>query len=97
MANRLQPLPGEFLFYETEDGHTRVECRFVADTLWLPQAGMADLFQTSMQNVAKHLKAIRHCWRMASISPSRRDSNQLPSLDLLPTCPPDLFSHAMCG
>jgi hypothetical protein len=31
---------------------------FVADTLWLAQAGMADLFQTSKQNIAKHLKAI---------------------------------------
>lgn len=50
--------PGEFLLYETEDGRTRVECRFVADTLWLAQAGMADLFQTSKQNIAKHLKAI---------------------------------------
>ena len=52
------PHPGEFLLYETEDGRTRVECRFVADTLWLAQAGMADLFQTSKQNIAKHLKAI---------------------------------------
>lgn len=50
--------PGEFLLYETDDGRTRVECRFVADTLWLSQAGMADLFQTTKQNVAKHLKAI---------------------------------------
>ena len=44
MTDQLQPLPGEFLLYETEDGRTRVECRFVADTLWLPQAGMAELF-----------------------------------------------------
>lgn len=29
---------GEFLLYETEDGRTRVECRFVEDTLWLTQA-----------------------------------------------------------
>lgn len=50
--------PGEFLLYETEDGRARVECRFVADTLWLPQSGMTELFQTSKQNVAKHLKAI---------------------------------------
>ncbi|MDP2829133.1 MAG: virulence RhuM family protein [Sulfuricellaceae bacterium] len=49
---------GEFLLYETEDGRTRVECRFIVDTLWLPQSGMAELFQTSKQNVAKHLKAI---------------------------------------
>jgi hypothetical protein len=50
--------PAEFLLYETEDGRIRVECRFVADTLWLHQAGMAELFQTSKQNIAKHLKAI---------------------------------------
>lgn len=49
---------GEFLLYQTEDGRTRVECRFSDQTLWLSQAGMASLFQTSKQNVAKHLKAI---------------------------------------
>lgn len=50
--------PGEILLYETQDGRTRVECRFVAETLWLSQAGMAELFQTSKQNIAKHLKGI---------------------------------------
>ena len=58
MNDAIQPQPGEFLLYEAEDGRTRVECRFVADTLWLPQAGMAELFQTTKQNIAKHLKAI---------------------------------------
>lgn len=58
MSELQAPQPGEFLLYENEDGRTRVECRFVADTLWLPQGGMADLFQTSKQNVAKHLKSI---------------------------------------
>lgn len=58
MTVRHAPQPGEFLLYETEDGRTRVECRFLSDTLWLPQGGMADLFQTSKQNVAKHLKSI---------------------------------------
>lgn len=58
MAEFPKPQPGEFLLYETEDGRTRVECRFVADTLWLPQAGMSELFQTTKQNIAKHLKAI---------------------------------------
>jgi hypothetical protein len=58
MSELQGPQPGEFLLYETEDGRTRVECRFVADTLWLPQGGMADLFLTSKQNVAKHLKSI---------------------------------------
>lgn len=48
----------EFLLYETEDGRTRVECRFVNDTLWLPQALMADLFQTSKQNISLHVKNV---------------------------------------
>jgi hypothetical protein len=49
---------GEFLLYQTEDGGTRVECRLANESLWLSQAGMAELFQTSKQNIAKHLKAI---------------------------------------
>ncbi len=58
-AQNNEPMnPGEFLLYETEDGRARVECRFVASSLWLSQAAMADLFQTTKQNIAKHLKAI---------------------------------------
>jgi hypothetical protein len=52
------PQAGEFLLYETEDGRTRVECRFAEDTLWLSQAMMAELFQTSPQNITLHLKAL---------------------------------------
>ena len=49
---------GEFILYETEDGRTRIECRFEDQTLWLSQAGMADLFQTTPQNITLHLKAL---------------------------------------
>lgn len=49
---------GEFLLYQTEDGHTRIECRFEEQTLWLTQAQMAELFQTSPQNITSHLKAV---------------------------------------
>lgn len=49
---------GEILLYVTEDGRTRVECRFAEESLWLSQALMAELFQTSKQNVAKHLKSV---------------------------------------
>ncbi len=52
------PPPSEFLLYETEDGRTRVECRFAEDTIWLSQAMMAELFQTSPQNITLHLKAL---------------------------------------
>lgn len=56
MTDTPNPVPGEFLLYETEDGRTRVECRFVEDTLWLSQAGMADLFQVKVPTVNEHLK-----------------------------------------
>jgi len=49
---------GEFLVYETEDGKTRVECRFEDDTLWLSQALIGDLFQVSVPTVNEHIKNI---------------------------------------
>lgn len=53
------PLPqSEFILYQTEDGRTRIECRFENETLWLTQAQIAELFQTTPQNVTLHLKAI---------------------------------------
>ena len=54
-----QPLPqSEIILYQTEDGRTHVQCRFEDETLWLTQAQMAELFQTTPQNVTLHLKAI---------------------------------------
>ena len=54
-----EPLPqSEFILYQTEDGRTRIQCRFENETLWLTQAQIAELFQTTPQNVTLHLKAI---------------------------------------
>ncbi len=47
---------GEFLLYQTEDGRTRVQCRLQGETLWLTQAGMAELFQIDKSGVSRHLK-----------------------------------------
>lgn len=58
MFDETKPPAGELLLYQTEDGRTRVECRVAEETLWLPQAGMAELFQTTKQNIAKHLKSL---------------------------------------
>ncbi len=46
------------VLYQTEDGRTRIQCRFDQETLWLTQAQIAELFQTTPQNVTLHLKAI---------------------------------------
>ena len=53
-----QTAGAEFLLYETEDGRTRVECRFVDDSLWLSQALMAELFQVSVPTINEHLKTL---------------------------------------
>ena len=54
-----EPLPqSEIILYQTEDGRTRIQCRFENETLWLTQAQIAELFQTTPQNVTQHLNAI---------------------------------------
>ena len=47
---------GEIVLYQTEDGQTRVECRFVDETLWLSQALIGELFQVTVPTVNEHLK-----------------------------------------
>ena len=46
------------ILYQAEDGRTRIQCRFEDETIWLTQAQIADLFQTTPQNITLHLKAI---------------------------------------
>ena len=54
-----EPLPqSEIILYQTEDGRTRVQCRFENETLWLTQAQIAELFRTTPQNVTLHFKAV---------------------------------------
>ena len=54
-----EPLPNsEIILYQTEDGSTRIQCRFENETLWLTQVQVAELFQTSIPNINLHLKAI---------------------------------------
>jgi hypothetical protein len=49
---------GEILLYQTEDGRTRVECRFQDETIWLSQAMMAELYQKDVRTINEHLKNI---------------------------------------
>lgn len=52
------PVRSEFLLYQTEDGETRIEVRLQGETVWMTQAAMADLYQTTPQNSTTLLKAI---------------------------------------
>ena len=54
------PAPSDrnFLFYDTEDGTTRVQLLVDGQTVWMPQIAIAELFETSKQNVGQHIKNI---------------------------------------
>jgi len=45
----------EFILYQTEDGRTRIQCRFENETLWLSQALIAELFQKDVRTINEHL------------------------------------------
>lgn len=48
----------QVILYTSEDGRSQIQLRAEEGMVWLSQLEMAELFQTSKQNVAKHLKAI---------------------------------------
>ena len=51
-----EPLPqSQFILYQNEDGHTRIQCRFENETIWLTQALIADLFQKDVRTINEHL------------------------------------------
>ncbi len=49
---------GEFVLYRTEDGVSRVQVRLADESVWLTQAQMAELFQTTVPNVSMHIRNI---------------------------------------
>ena len=52
------PPQSSIILYQTEDGRTRIQCRFENDTIWLTQAQLAELFQVTVPTVNEHLKGI---------------------------------------
>lgn len=49
---------GELILYQTEDGKTRIEVKLQDETVWLTQKLMAELFQTTKQNISMHIQNI---------------------------------------
>ena len=58
MSKHNLPKTTQFLLYTTEDGKVRVETRLEADTVWLTQTEMAELFQSTQQNISLHIQNI---------------------------------------
>ncbi len=48
----------EILIYQTEDGHTKIDVKLEGETVWLTQAQLCELYQTSKSNISEHIKHI---------------------------------------
>ena len=49
---------GEVLLYQSDDGSVRLDVRLEDETVWLTQPLMAELFQTTQQNISQHVQNI---------------------------------------
>jgi hypothetical protein len=59
MNGAIEPTPSsDLILYQSEDGKTRIQCRFEDESIWLTQAQIAELFQTTPQNITQHIRSI---------------------------------------
>ena len=49
---------GEILIYQSEEGSTKIEVRLENETIWLTQAQLVELYQSSKSNISEHIKHI---------------------------------------
>lgn len=69
MANGQKDHPepsSEIILYQTEDARNLVEVRLEHETVWLTQPLMAELFQTTQQNISLHIRNIYEEGELAS-------------------------------
>ena len=57
MSNELANT-GKILIYQNEKGDTKVDVYFAEDTIWMTQRTIAELYQTTPQNITTHIKNI---------------------------------------
>ena len=50
--------PQQFLIYQSEDGSTRIDVMLEAETLWLNQKQLTDLFGKAKGTISEHIKHI---------------------------------------
>ena len=51
-------IENQIIIYKTEDGVTKIDVRLENETVWLSQMQMAELFQTTKQNISLHISNI---------------------------------------
>ena len=84
---------GDIVIYQTDDGDTKIDVRFVDESVWLTRQQMAELFQSSRTNIVEHIRHIYEegeldevstCrkFRQVRIEGSRRVARELPYYNL---------------
>jgi len=58
MKNERDDSKGQFLVYKAEDGTVKIDVKLSDETIWLTQQLMAELFQTTKQNISLHVNNI---------------------------------------
>ena len=58
MSKGIEKSHGEVVIYITDVGDTKIDVRFIDDTVWLSQVQLCKLYQTSKSNISKHIKHI---------------------------------------
>ena len=56
--DNLNIIGSEIIIYQTDDGQTKIDVKFEDETVWLTQAQLCELYQTSKSNVSEHIKHI---------------------------------------
>lgn len=58
LGDGLHIVENEIIIYQTEDGQTKIDVKFEDETVWLTQAQLCELYQTSKSNISEHIKHI---------------------------------------
>ncbi|MGI6395489.1 MAG: virulence RhuM family protein [bacterium] len=54
----MSKLSSEILLYQSDDGQLKIQVRLENETVWLTQADMVELFQSSKSNISEHIKHV---------------------------------------
>ena len=61
-------MDNSLILYTTDDGKSQLVLRELGDQVWLTQLEMAELYQTSKQNISKHVKAVLSDRELAEVA-----------------------------
>ena len=75
--------PNQFLIYQSEDGSTRIDVTLEAETLWLNQKQLTELFGKAKGTISEHIRHIRRlqgfCYDARIFDPPIRHGFTVPS------------------